>query len=104
MNELTISIDQTYPSHCRYILSGRISSAEANILQYELGEAMRGGNSRFILNMQKITFLSSAGIRVLLMFYKKTKECGGSFHVESPSENVKNVLGMTALDEMLLKQ
>ena len=101
-DELTITLDQTDPSVHRYILSGRVSIAEANELQFELEEAMRGGTSRFILNMRKVTFLSSSGIRVLLMFYKKANARYGSFHVESPSENVINVLGLTALDAMLL--
>ena len=103
MDGLTMTIDKTNPPVRRYILNGRISSAESNALQHELEEAMRAGSVNFVLNMRQISYLCSAGIRVLLMMYKRTKEQKGSFYVESPSENVINVLGMTALDEMLLK-
>ena len=99
----TITVDKTYTTAYKLILKGRVTSANADILQHKLNEAFGDGNWRFVLNMRDVDFLSSGGIRVLLMFYKKTKEKGGSFHVENPSENVRNVLGMTALDNMLLK-
>ena len=87
----------------KYFLKGRITSMNANVLQYKLNDAITKGQTNIVVNMMQVVFLSSAGIRVLLMFYKKAKEAGGSFLIESPSENVENVLGMTALDEMLLK-
>ena len=87
----------------RFIAKGRITSFSAGSLEFTISEAIKKGMSNIIVNMMQVAFLSSAGIRVLLMFFKKAKEAGGSFYVESPSENVINVLGMTALDEMLLK-
>lgn len=41
-------------------------------------------------------------MRVILIFFNRAKECNGSFYVEEPSENVINVLGLTALKDMLL--
>ena len=102
-NELTVTVDKTYTLGRRFILNGRITATSANILQHKLEEAFREKHPRFILNMQQVSFLSSGGIRVLLMFCKKAKANGAGFFVEAPSENVVNVLGMVALDEMLLK-
>ena len=87
---------------CKLHLKGRITSMNANVLQHKLSEIENSGVKKVVLNMMQVAFLSSAGIRVILMFYKKAKESGGSFHIDSPSENVVNVLGMTALDDMLL--
>ena len=95
--------EETVDEVTRFILKGRITSMNANVLQFKLNEAFTKGRNKVVVNMMQVVFLSSAGIRILLMFYKKAKEVGGSFHIESPSENVENVLGMTALDEMLLK-
>ena len=86
----------------KLFLKGRITSMNANVMQYKLNDAFAKGQTNIVVNMMQVVFLSSAGIRVLLMFFKKAQEAGGSFFVESPSENVANVLGMTALDEMLL--
>ena len=100
---LTINHDKSNTSAVRLILQGSITSANADVLMYKLDEAVRNGDTNFILNMRQIRFMASGGIRVLLSFYKKAKKLDGSFYVEDPSENVRNVLGMTALDEMLLK-
>ena len=95
--------EETADGASKFFLKGRITSMNANVLQYRLNEAFEKGRTNIVVNMMQVVFLSSAGIRVLLMFYKMAKEAGGSFFVDSPSENVANVLGMTALDEMLLK-
>jgi len=101
-NDFSIS-EEVVDNESRFFLKGRITSMSANVLQHNLDEAIRKGRTKIVVNMMEISFLSSAGIRILLMFFKKAKGTGGSFHIEEPSENVINVLGMTALDEMLLK-
>ncbi|MCL2125477.1 MAG: STAS domain-containing protein [Oscillospiraceae bacterium] len=88
----------------RFYVKGRVTSVSANVLRHKLNESFQMGRDNIIVNMMETTFLSSAGIRVLLMFYKRAKESSGSFYVESPSDNVVNVLGLTALDELLLKE
>ncbi|MDR0453884.1 MAG: STAS domain-containing protein [Deferribacteraceae bacterium] len=100
--ELSIVEDKTNSGIIKFFLKGRITSVSANSFQYKLEEANKNGYIRFVINMQDVEFLSSVGIRILLMFYKKANSCGGSFNVENPSENVINVLGLTSLDKMLL--
>ena len=95
--------EETSGDEIKLYVKGRVTSLNANALQYKLEEALRAGKTKMVINMMQVAILSSSGIRVLLMFYKRAKEAGGSFFVESPSENVVNVLGMVALDEMLLK-
>jgi len=87
----------------RLFVKGRVTSANADVLQYNLEAVVGEGEGCVVVNMQSVQFLSSAGIRVLLLLQRKAKSGGGSFFVERPSENVKNVLGMTALDALLLK-
>ena len=101
-NDLTIT-EEEMGDATKLFAKGRVNSFSANVLQFKLNEAFSKGKKSIIVNMMEVAFLSSAGIRVLLLFYKKAKEAGSGFYIESPSENVINVLGMTALDEMLLK-
>ena len=84
-------------------IAGRINAFNATTLQYKLDDTLRAGLNNIILNMSQVLFLVSAGIRVLLMTYKKAEEAGGRLSVERPSENVRNVLGITALSEMLIE-
>jgi len=53
------------------------------------------------LNMAEVVYLSSAGIRVLLIFYKQLSAIQGSFSVSNPSEHVRKVLEMAGLKVLL---
>ena len=89
---------------CRLSVTGRIDSNSANSLLLKLEEALVSGQKAIILNMYKVEYLSSTGIRVILKIYKQATEAGGSFNIERPSDIVKNVLGMVALKELLVTQ
>ena len=102
MNDDLIITEEDEGGFDRFFVKGRVNSLSANALEYKLNDAFNKGQKNIIVNMMETAFLSSAGIKVLLTFYKKTKNAGGSFYVENPSENVVNVLGMTALDDMLM--
>ena len=87
----------------KYFVKGHINSISAPALQYEMDKALKSGQTNIVLNMTLVEFLSSAGIRVILKTYKDAEAAGGRLAIELPSENVINVLGMTALDQMLVK-
>ncbi|MDR0316536.1 MAG: STAS domain-containing protein [Treponema sp.] len=87
----------------KFFVKGRIDATSADMLDYKLQNAFKDGQSKIILNMSLVEYLSSIGIRVILKTYKQAAETGGKFNIEHPSEFVKNVLGMTALDSMLIE-
>jgi len=87
---------------CKISAKGRIDSNSSDDLLLKLENAVEEGHKNIILNMFQVEYLSSIGIRVILKIYKKVSEEGGSFKIERPSEIVKNVLGMVALNEMLI--
>jgi len=86
----------------KYTLKGRVNASNADSLLFKLESAINEGHINILLNMSQTEYLSSIGIRVILKIYKQTAEKGGTFKIERPSENVKNVLGMVALKEMLV--
>lgn len=86
-----------------FTLKGHVGLREASFMENALEKATRPGCDRIIINMCFVKSFSSAGIRVILAMYKKLKNIGGKLQIENPSENVRNVIGMTALDELLLK-
>ena len=87
----------------KFILRGHVNSISADELAQKLDEALQNGESNIVLNMLRVDYLSSAGIKVILKAYKDAAKAGGRLGVEGPSENVRNVLGMTALDRLLIK-
>jgi anti-sigma B factor antagonist len=101
-DELEITTEKI-PDGVKFHLKGLVNSTYADILQNKLEEALRDGKHTIILDMLWVEYLSSTGIRVILKIYKDAKEAGGSLSIERPSQRVRNVLGLTALDEMLIK-
>jgi len=100
--EFEITGEKT-PDGIKFFLKGFITSYHADKLQNELDAAMKDGIVNIVLNMLFVEYLCSTGIKVLLKTFKSAKEAGGKLSIEKPSERVKNVLGMVALDEMLIK-
>ena len=86
-----------------FTVTGQININNAAYMKQELEKHIASGSINIVINMCSVTFLSSTGIRTILSIYKKTKELGGKLLIENPSECVRNVIGMVALDEMLLK-
>ena len=87
----------------RLTIQGRIDSTNSVKFGHELEQVIKDGHTNIILNMLQVEFLCSTGIRVILKAYKEAKTAGGGFGIEMPSECVKNVLGMVALNEMLVE-
>ena len=90
------------PGGVKFRVKGRVNSINAPAIQLKMEEALIDKEKKIILDMYQVKFLSSAGIRVILKTYKDQKNAGGSFGIEQPSENVRNVIGMAALEEMLV--
>jgi len=88
---------------CNISVKGRIDANNADLLLEKLENALQEEQNSILLNMSKVDYLSSIGIRVILKIFKQANEKGGSFSIEHPSEIVKNVLGILALQEMLVK-
>jgi anti-anti-sigma factor len=95
-------MEERSPGASTFTLKGRVNAASADALLYKLETAVKEGHVNILVNMSRIEYLSSVGIRVILKIYKKAAEAGGKFNIERPSENVKNVLGMVALKDMLV--
>jgi len=87
----------------KFTVQGRVDTINAAELEYSLEQAAKGGHTNIVLNMLRVEYLSSTGIRVILKAYKEAKTAGKKFGIERPSECVKHVLGMVALEEMLVE-
>jgi len=101
-DELEIKEDKS-PGTSRFILKGSVNAASADALLYTLEDALKEEQKTIIVNMFQVEYLSSIGIRVILKIYKQAAEAGAKFNIERPSENVKNVLGMVALKDLLVE-
>jgi anti-anti-sigma factor len=80
---------------------GRLDNNWTEHLRSNLEEVIRGGAHAIRLNLSEVSYLSSAGIGLLMTFYKQLEGIGGSFVITSPSDRVKLVLDLCKLSPIL---
>ena len=87
--------------HTLLEVQGRLDGSWADHLSDRLDEVVRSGRHRIRLDLSRTTFLSSAGIRVLLIYFKQLKALQGGLEVWRPSEMVSEVLELSGLQSLL---
>jgi len=81
-------------------LSGRLDASTSSILEKKVMEFLDSGEKYFILDFKNLDYISSAGLRVLLMAAKKSNGAGGKVALSCLKEHVKEVFdiaGFTAI-------
>ena len=81
---------------------GRLDNYWTEHLRASLDEIIRNGAHGILLNLSEVSFLSSAGVGLLVGFHGQLKGIGGSFLVTQPSPRVQQVLELCRLTPLLL--
>jgi anti-sigma B factor antagonist len=82
-------------------LSGKITIGEGDVaLRNAVQELLDNGNSHILLNLEKVSYMDSAGIGELVACYKRSKEKDGSVKLLNPSGKVYDLLSLTKLEEV----
>ena len=82
-------------------LTGRLDANWCAHVQHALSAAVRDGEHRVHLDMAGVTYVSSAGLRVLLATYKQLRSINGLFAVANASPAVSEVLELAGLKMLL---
>jgi anti-sigma B factor antagonist len=82
-------------------LSGKITIGEGDVaLRNVVQEILDAGNQHILLNLEKVSYMDSAGIGELVACYKRAKEKEGSVKLLNPSGKVYDLLSLTKLEEV----
>lgn len=73
---------------------GSIDSKTASVFESTAVAAIQG-QSQVIIDLTKVEFLSSAGLRVLLVVYRQIKGKGGKVVLVGTSEEIQEVMSDT---------
>lgn len=77
--------------------SGRLDATWADFFKESLLTHIRSGEHRIVIDAAGITFLSSLGIRAMMVIYKKLTSVSGSFQIIHAEGMVKNTLNASGL-------
>ena len=82
-------------------LTGRLDASWSDFVSNAIAETMREGLHRIAIDMSQVSYLSSAGIRVLMQTYKQLRAIAGTLHIVNPSAPVRSTLELSGLSMLL---
>jgi anti-anti-sigma factor len=81
-------------------LAGRIDAATAPLVNRSVREAMAQGGRQIIIELREVTFLSSSGLRTLLLLARELRREGGDLILCSLQPQVAEVFHLTGFDQI----
>lgn len=72
-------------------LEGRLDSSTANLLETLFTQKVEQGERLFVFDFSNLQYISSAGLRVMLVAAKKLKATGGKLSLCGMNDNVLEV-------------
>jgi anti-sigma B factor antagonist len=81
-----------------FTLQGRVDSVGAVELEQALYEALGAGRIQIILDLSQVTYINSAGLRILADVLTQNQANGGNLVLVAPSSRVRRVLQIVGFD------
>ena len=83
-------------------VGGRLDAVSSPQLEKKVMASIDAGdNSQVLMNFEKVEYLSSAGMRLLLSTTKKMKSKNGKFVLSNIADGVMEVIKMAGFDHIL---
>jgi anti-anti-sigma factor len=82
-------------------LSGRLDTASSPAAEQAILQALRPDQSRVILDMRNVDYVSSAGLRVVLLAAKQAKSAQGTLALFGMQPGVREVFDISGFSRIL---
>ena len=82
-------------------LSGRLDTMTSKQLDEEINRNSFDEIETVTLNMRALEYISSTGLRVILMLYKKLRSVGGKLRLVNVNDMIMEIFTMTGMDSFL---
>ena len=82
-------------------LIGKLDTNTAPEVETSLQELVEHGHDRILIDFTDLDFVSSAGLRILLLTAKKLSRAGGALRVCSLNETVQDIFDMSGFASLL---
>lgn len=86
---------------CTFAPTGRIDASNASMLEKDLLALMADSGPSAILDLSGLSYISSAGLRVLLVGAKAARAKGGKAVICSAPAAIAEVLKMSGFDKVI---
>ena len=83
-------------------LKGRFDANTSDAVEKFIRERIEKGRSQFVLNMENVSFISSAGLRVVIIIARELRnEHQGDLHMAMLQPSVNRVFEISGLNNIL---
>jgi anti-anti-sigma factor len=103
MSETALNISrETHKRVDVIIASGRIDSSNASEFDAAIKDALDEGRYNLVLDLSDVSYMSSAGLRVMVAALRECKKLpnNGDVRLSNPSDRVAEVLELAGLNAM----
>ena len=80
--------------------SGRLDAIYSTAFANQVGKLITGTNPKILIDFTNIDFVTSAGLRAVLVLIKKAKASGGAFALCGLNDQVREVLDISGFADM----
>ncbi len=82
-------------------LGGSVDSVSTPIVESMIDPFIKKGEEKFLLSFENVTYMSSAGLRFLLVTEKKLRQLLGKLKICQLNEHVLEVIHISGFDKYL---
>lgn len=82
-------------------LIGRLNESNSGCVEKRLLELIRKGESRFALDLSRLDYINSMGLRVLIMAVQRLGNGGGKIVAFAPTKSVQQVIDVSGVGSLL---
>ena len=93
--------DERIGDTCVVTATGRLDGGASTAFADRVGELIAASRPKLLIDLGGVDFVTSAGLRAVLVLVKKIKAADGSFALCSVQRPVREVLDLTGFADML---
>ncbi len=82
-------------------IEGDIDALTSGQVTEFLDDCIKQGETKLVIDLSRVDFMSSAGLRVVLGAVKKSRTKSGDIHLAAPQPGVARVLKMAGFENVL---
>ncbi|NLG50186.1 MAG: STAS domain-containing protein [Chloroflexi bacterium] len=95
-----MSESQNNGLHSTLALSGRIDASNSHKLERDLLALHEQQPGMLIVDLSDVTYISSSGLRVLLMAHRRQQCQGGQLFLRNPSPKIMHIMTLCGFDQV----
>jgi len=96
-----MQIVQSDDSLVKIAFTGKLDSTYVSSIEVKFFALLNGIETPVELDFSEVSFISSLGIRMILMAFKEIKRQGFTLNIVNSNPDVENVFLMTGLEDLL---